>query len=494
MKLLDVFTCVVFLLLNMVFFSTTGFCQQNQDLNATFSETAIDKVKDFYGQLNNLTSPFFEADEKRIFKSKILEEYILPGGKSYLENNLTSDGSPYFSAEEYLNSLTSYFPYPEHPPVFTVEETPEPVSTVPIIQEDKIQCNVTFTLSFSGRFNSGEDLGRDYVASILFPGNNPARGYLSNIHQTTAREQLAMAEEVKKITEEKLAWEKVRDSDLLAAWRSFLKEYPDGQYRIEAENRVRQLERVQELANEEQQWQLALEANSVEAYNEFIQSYALSEHRSEAIQRIGELKRKEREYFDNLAWEEAVRQNSQDGYQQYLDIYPLGIGKHSSEASEKMALLIRNKMGGISYQGAFSGGSGSALFSLIFPGWGQYKVNAQKAPYFIIGTAAYGLAGTGAYFYNKHIQAANLYNDRSTPAEELPGLLKEVDQHYITGISLIAGGVAIWLTDVLWVSEKGSKNARKFKQQSGDLSIYPLITPQSLPGSAGAGIGVAIQF
>jgi hypothetical protein len=109
-------------------------------------------------------------------------------------------------------------------------------------------------------------------------------------------------------------------------------------------------------------------------------------------------------------------------------------------------------------------GSNAFWRSVIFPGWGDYRVRAARKNYWAIGAASYALVGSGLYFryssnqnYDKY-KTANSLNDADN-------YFDKAQQQQRTSNFLLAAGAAIWIGDIVGVIIKGAKN----KKQQGEM-------------------------
>jgi len=107
-----------------------------------------------------------------------------------------------------------------------------------------------------------------------------------------------------------------------------------------------------------------------------------------------------------------------------------------------------------------NGGPSNAVFSMVLPGWGDYKVRQIKKPYWVIGLVSCSLLGGGIYYKTR---SDKLYADYKSSHEidySTYNLANDYHKRYLVMTSLAA---AIWLTDVILVVNKGQHN-RKSKQ------------------------------
>lgn len=119
-------------------------------------------------------------------------------------------------------------------------------------------------------------------------------------------------------------------------------------------------------------------------------------------------------------------------------------------------------------------GPEAAGFSLLFPGWGDYKVRSGKN-YWWLGISAYGLAGSGIFLRNK----SNTNFDAYLTAESISQadeLFKRADQQRQISTYLLATAAAIWISDITGVIIKGVQNKKEQQRiHSGSISANPTI-------------------
>jgi hypothetical protein len=109
-------------------------------------------------------------------------------------------------------------------------------------------------------------------------------------------------------------------------------------------------------------------------------------------------------------------------------------------------------------QGAYSG-----LYSLLFPGWGDYKVRQSRFPYWIVGAVSYGLIGAGIYYKTQSEKMYNQYKSKPEAAHTTYNTANDFHHRYLVMTSL---GASLWLGDVILTVVKGARNTNSKKSQT----------------------------
>jgi len=94
---------------------------------------------------------------------------------------------------------------------------------------------------------------------------------------------------------------------------------------------------VSELQRELKAWRKAKAAGTMEAYRSFLADYPNGEFRTSAVRRIREIEEAAARQKEDLAWEIAVEKNSEAGYRKYLSEYPNG--QYKAQAQSKLKEL-----------------------------------------------------------------------------------------------------------------------------------------------------------
>ncbi|MCL6097531.1 MAG: hypothetical protein M1391_03020, partial [Bacteroidetes bacterium] len=142
--------------------------------------------------------------------------------------------------------------------------------------------------------------------------------------------------------EEKFIWNEYRETQDIQILYSYLKKYPNGKYKSEAESII-----------EEMNWRVANNNNTINSFKNYLKAYPNGEFKLLAKENIDWIKAKQRNtlyaykdylkkhiqgnhvmdaknYIDNLIWDEALRYNNSYYYQYYLSNAPIGI--HRTDA------------------------------------------------------------------------------------------------------------------------------------------------------------------
>jgi hypothetical protein len=116
-----------------------------------------------------------------------------------------------------------------------------------------------------------------------------------------------------------------------------------------------------------------------------------------------------------------------------------------------------------------TGGPGSALRSLLIPGWGDTKVR-NGYNYGWITALTYACLSTGTYFYIRADQKYKDYNNRIANTEEKhKSLFNDARRSQNVAIGFLAAGGSIWAADVIGVYLRGLKNKRRIQAEKEKL-------------------------
>lgn len=115
---------------------------------------------------------------------------------------------------------------------------------------------------------------------------------------------------------EQVHWEQIKDSEELADFENYLRQYPDGQYKAEAQVKI------QNIQEETSLWNNIYKSNNPAELESFIKKYPKGHFHNMAVTA-----------YDEILWNEATRKNDMDSYQYYMSKCPQG--KHYQEAKEK---------------------------------------------------------------------------------------------------------------------------------------------------------------
>lgn len=119
-----------------------------------------------------------------------------------------------------------------------------------------------------------------------------------------------------------------------------------------------------------------------------------------------------------------------------------------------------------------SGGPANALYSVLYPGWGDYHVKEVRKQYWIKGALTYGLLGGSLIF---KIKSKNIYN-RYIQENKPNGLYSKANQFHKYALILAGAGMAIWISDLIYVVRLGCRNRRTLfntgKSEKSSISFY----------------------
>lgn len=139
-------------------------------------------------------------------------------------------------------------------------------------------------------------------------------------------------------SDEAIAYAAAVEQDTLEAYRSFIEQFPDGEYAPRAQNRINEFD--------EDAWQRALSLNDREAYEDYLETFPNGLHAAEARAILERLDR-EAEERDRAAaaaaareralWQEAREKRTIEAVDAYLNPFPAG--RFSTEARALRAEL-----------------------------------------------------------------------------------------------------------------------------------------------------------
>jgi hypothetical protein len=136
------------------------------------------------------------------------------------------------------------------------------------------------------------------------------------------------------------------------------------------------------------------------------------------------------------------------------------------------------------------GGGNKAFNSLLIPGWGHQLVSGKKDKWWTT-ALVYGLAAGGGYFA---LSAQNKYNQYKKAQDEKAAkdLLDQSNQQGKISLTLLAAGGTLWLSNVVWVALRGSKNKKVLKKLTA-LNTDPSPLQFQLDFKTGSG-GLALKL
>lgn len=114
-------------------------------------------------------------------------------------------------------------------------------------------------------------------------------------------------------------------------------------------------------------------------------------------------------------------------------------------------------------------GPEGALYSLLMPGLGDYKVRSGRN-FWMITAVTYGILGTGIYLYVDSRNTFDQYRDASS-IDQASSLLDRARDQNRAGKVLMGTGAAFWFTDVVLTFIKGQKNKKELKRLKNQFQI-----------------------
>jgi hypothetical protein len=137
-------------------------------------------------------------------------------------------------------------------------------------------------------------------------------------------------------------------------------------------------------------------------------------------------------------------------------------------------------------------GTKGALYSLLLPGWGDYKVR-EGTGYWGIGALTYGLVGSGLGMY---LSAKNNYDkyENATTLNEADTFLKNSQNQSKLSQILLGAGALVWLTDIVLVLKKGAKNQRDLATYNASQKATSRLHINVLPAFGGFSLGLKLSY
>lgn len=119
-------------------------------------------------------------------------------------------------------------------------------------------------------------------------------------------------------------WVRARKEGTLAAYQYYLKSYPQGKHRTEAEQKVKKLQEALE-------WEKARVENSIFSYNRYLSSYTDGQFEVEARNALRKLE-------DDQSWQRAQKQGTLSAMYDYQDKHPQG--QYIEAAKQQISTLL----------------------------------------------------------------------------------------------------------------------------------------------------------
>jgi outer membrane protein assembly factor BamD (BamD/ComL family) len=168
---------------------------------------------------------------------------------------------------------------------------------------------------------------KSILQNTLYSYENYLRNYPNGDYVIQARDRI---EELKKEIEIDNAWLRAKNENSISGFKTFLTLYPNSRYGYNAKSYIKNLE-------EEIAWKLALEKNSIESYAIYMNSYPNGKF--DSIAKASIEKRREEKYVLPI-WNETILKNS---YKSYLDFFEKYPNSSYAKAAEEKMKSIENK-------------------------------------------------------------------------------------------------------------------------------------------------------
>ena len=95
--------------------------------------------------------------------------------------------------------------------------------------------------------------------------------------------------DIARLQKELLAWRQAKEQNTLEAYRIYLENYPNGEFRSSAVSRIREIEKAAARQREDLAWEIAREKKSAQGYQEYLQAYPDGQYAQEAKTRKSQL-------------------------------------------------------------------------------------------------------------------------------------------------------------------------------------------------------------
>lgn len=132
-------------------------------------------------------------------------------------------------------------------------------------------------------------------------------------------------EEQERRQQDRAYWQQTGQTDTMDGLRAYLSEYPDGLFSEQARNRLTQLKRQERraaAAQERRDFAQARQVDTIAAYRTFLRQYPEGVHADDARQRIAFLKDRANRGREQTDWKATLAADTIDAYLAFLDAYP----------------------------------------------------------------------------------------------------------------------------------------------------------------------------
>ena len=163
------------------------------------------------------------------------------------------------------------------------------------------------------------------------------QNFPSGAHTAEAsRHIVALMEQAKKDADDK-AWADAEKIGSAAAFNVYIQNFGSGAHVAEGRRRIAALDEQARKEADEMAWTEAVRIGTAAAFNAYVQNFGSGAHVAEARQRIAALDEQARKEAEEKAWTEAVRTGTAAAFNGYLENF--GSGAHAAEARQRVAAL-----------------------------------------------------------------------------------------------------------------------------------------------------------
>ncbi|QHT68690.1 hypothetical protein GXP67_19595 [Rhodocytophaga rosea] len=154
---------------------------------------------------------------------------------------------------------------------------------------------------------------------------------------------------------EKVAWQKIVEVNSINLFKDYLKEYPNGNFFKEAQEKIIQLEQLDEQIRQQENdkkqeeaiWQNAAGKDVLKLYRSYVKRYPSGIYTKKAQERITQLEQLEEQIRqqetdkkqEEAVWQNAVNEDKVKLYKGYIEKYPNS--KHTSYAKDRISQLMQ---------------------------------------------------------------------------------------------------------------------------------------------------------
>ncbi len=146
-------------------------------------------------------------------------------------------------------------------------------------------------------------------------------------------------ERLRELESDKASWENAKKINNMSAYKNYIKEFPNGKYISQA---ISKRDNLLVIIEDKNTWERAETRDTIEAYNAYLNLCPNGQYKLEAQKRLNDLKAKEEKERvikkDKEAWEKAKSRNTKEAYAKYLQDFPTG--QYRNNARENLNKLI----------------------------------------------------------------------------------------------------------------------------------------------------------